>query len=65
MTQKYSLGISRPWRYTGSLGLHIHEITAKRRDAKKIELPTGYQNETGFHLGVKLDEKKVKGPPEW
>jgi hypothetical protein len=65
MTHKYSLAIPKPWPYMGSLALHIHEITAKLRDIKKIEIPTGYQDETGFHLGVKPAEKKVKWPPEW
>jgi hypothetical protein len=65
MTQKYSLAIHKPWPYMGSLALHIHEINAKLRDAIKIEIPTGYQDETGFHLGVEPAEKKVKRPPEW
>jgi len=63
MTQKYCLAIPKPWPYMGSLGLHIHKITARLRAAKKLEIPTGYQDETGFHLGVEPAAKEIKWPP--
>ena len=45
-----------------SLGLHLHEIVAKLRNAMSIEIPTGYQDETGFHLGVEPAAKEDKWP---
>jgi hypothetical protein len=45
--------------------LHLHEIVAKLRKAIRIEIPTGYQDETGFHMGVKPAEKEIKWPPIW
>ena len=59
------MALHKPWPYMGSLALHIYGITAQMRDAIKIEIPTGYQDETGFHLGVETTQrKKSKWPPE-
>jgi len=38
-------------------------IIAKLRKAIGIEIPIGYQDKTGFHMGVKPTEKEVKWPP--
>jgi hypothetical protein len=38
-------------------------IVAKLRKAIRIEIPVGYQDETGFHIGIKSAEKEVKWPP--
>ena len=65
LKQKHCLAIHKPWPYMGSLGLLIHDITAKLRAVKKIEIPTGYQDETGFHPGVKPADKEIKWPPVW
>lgn len=46
-------------------GSRLHEIIAKLRKAAKIEIATGYQDETGFHPGVKPAEKEIKWPPDW
>jgi hypothetical protein len=35
-------------------------IVAKLRKAVRIEIPIGYQDETGFHLGVKQAKNQVK-----
>jgi hypothetical protein len=55
----------KPWSHSGSSGLHLHEIVAKLRKAIRFYIPTGYQDETGFHMGVKPAEKSVKWPPVW
>ncbi len=34
-------------------------------NAVKFEIPTVYQDETGFHTGVKADEKEIKWPTTW
>jgi phage protein D len=41
----------------------LSEIVAKLRKAIRIEIPIGYQDETGFHMGVKPAEKEIKWPP--
>jgi hypothetical protein len=38
-------------------------IFAKLRKMIRIGIPIGYQDETGFHLGVKPAEKEVIWPP--
>jgi hypothetical protein len=38
-------------------------IVAKLRELIGIVIPIGYQDETGFHTGVKPAEKEVKCPP--
>ena len=35
---------------------HLHEIIAKLRQA--MQVPIGYQDETGFHYGVEQPEKE-------
>jgi hypothetical protein len=34
-------------------------ITAKLLKTIRIEIPTGYQDENGFHLGLEVDEKEL------
>lgn len=48
-----------------SFALHVHEIAANVRKAMSINVPTGYQDETGFHVGVEPAAKEVKWPPVW
>jgi hypothetical protein len=48
-----------------SFGLMFHGIVAKLRNAVRIDIPIGYQDETGFHMGVKPAKKGVQWPPVW
>ena len=65
MMHKHTIALHKPWSHTGLFGLHLHEIVAKLRKAVSLEIPTGYQDETGFHMGVKPAEKETKWPPVW
>jgi hypothetical protein len=47
--------LRREFRKRGSSS-HLREIIAKFR--KAIEIPAGYQDETGFHFGVERAEKE-------
>jgi hypothetical protein len=60
MIRKHTITMPKPWPNTGSFGLYLHEFIAKLRNAIRIEIPTGYQDETGFHLGVQPAPKEVK-----
>ena len=40
-------------------------VIAKFKNAIRVEIPEGYQDETGFHFGVKTAEKEIKWPPVW
>ena len=65
MMNKHTMTMNKPWAHTASFGLHLHEIVAKLRNALKIEIPTGYQDETGFHMGTKPADEEVKWPSVW
>jgi hypothetical protein len=43
----------------------LYEIIAKLRNAARINIATGYQDEMGFHLGVKPAENEIQWPPVW
>jgi hypothetical protein len=65
MTYKPATMNHKPWSNTGSNGVSSTGFFAKLRNMVKFELPVGYQDETGFHYGVKSAEKEVKWPAVW
>ena len=48
-----------------ALGSRFRGIITKMRNAVRFDIPIGYQDETGFHMGVKPAEKEIKWPPVW
>jgi hypothetical protein len=40
-------------------------IAAKVMARLKVEVPVGYQDENGFHVGSSRSEGKVNWPPFW
>ncbi len=40
-------------------------IVAKLRNAVRIEIPAGYEDETGFHTGINPAETEIKRPRAW
>ncbi len=65
MTYKHSLAINKSWFHHGAIGFTFSGMIAKLRNAVSIEIPVGYQDETGFHTGVKSAVKEVKWPSTW
>ena len=51
----------RPWPQVNSFGAHLYDIVAKLKQV--VQIPTGYQDETGFHSGVESAEKEIQWPP--
>jgi hypothetical protein len=45
------------------LALRLVEAVAKLRPTLKLQVAAGYQDERGFHYGVKPAEKKICWPP--
>jgi hypothetical protein len=43
----------------------VHGVLAKLHKAVGIEVGTGYQDETGFHNGVKPAKNEIQWPPVW
>jgi hypothetical protein len=62
---KSAVTMHEPLSNTVSFGAMIHGIVAKMRNAVRIDIPIGYQDETGFHMGVKPAEKEIKWPSVW
>jgi hypothetical protein len=65
MIYKHSVAINKPWIQTGVVGFSFAGVIAKLRNAISIEIPVGYQDETGFHTGVKSATKEDKWPNTW
>ena len=57
--------INKAWFPAGISGFSPVGIIARLKNAVKIEIPTGYQDETGFHVGVKAADKDIKWPATW
>jgi hypothetical protein len=62
MTYKQSIATHKSWAHTGSFSFSPAGIIAKLKNAIKSSAPVGYQDETGFHYGVKPVDQEVKWP---
>jgi hypothetical protein len=65
MTYKQTITTNKTWAHTGSFGFSPAGIIAKLRNAVKFNVPVGYQDESGFHMGVKPADKEAKWPSVW
>jgi len=50
----------RPASQTGSFKSHLREIVAFLK--RTVEIPTGYQDENGFHMGTEPAKADVQWP---
>ena len=64
MTYKQTILAHKPWSHAAA-GFSPSGIMAKLRNAVKNHIPVGYQDETGFHYGVKPVDKEAKWPQVW
>jgi hypothetical protein len=65
MMHKHTATVQKPMPEMASFGLMFNGAVAKLRNAVRIDIPVGYQDETGFHMGVKPAKKSVQWPPVW
>ena len=65
MITKHHIVTHKPWSQTGSIGFSAAGLIAKLRNIVNIEIPVGYQDESGFHYGSKSAVKDVKYPSFW
>ncbi len=62
MTHKqHAVTLIKPWPHGGAFRTHLREIVANLK--RMVEVPTGYQDETGFHDGKEPARKDVQWPP--
>jgi hypothetical protein len=64
MAYKQTSAEQKTLAYSG-IGLPFQSLLAKLRNAVKTSVPVGYQDENGFHLGVKREEKQTQWPANW
>ena len=65
MTFKQTTTISKAWFHAGVASFSPAGIIARLKSAVKFDIPTGYQDESGFHFGVKVAESEIKWPTTW
>ena len=65
MMHKQSITLSKPWTHSVNTGSVLAGMMAKLKNAVKIQIPNGYQDETGFHLGVKSAKSEPQWPSVW
>jgi len=62
MTHKqHAMTLTRPWSNDHSFKSHLREIVASLK--RMVEVPTGYQDERGFHFGTVPAKDKIQWPP--
>jgi hypothetical protein len=65
MTYKNTMTLNKPVFHPALSGFSPAALFARLKNAIKLDIPVGYQDETGFHTGVKADEKEAKWPTTW
>jgi len=61
MTHKqHAVTLVRPWPQAGSFREHLREIVNSLKHI--VEIPTGYQDENGFHLGAEPAPRDLQSP---
>jgi len=51
----------RPWPQASSFWSHLRGIVANLKGI--MEIPMGYQDETGFHVGTEPAMREIQWPP--
>ncbi len=57
--------MDKAWEHTGVPAIPFAGFFAKLKSAVKFNIPVGYQDESGFHLGVQPDRQQVQWPATW
>ena len=57
--------MDKAWTHAGAASFSFAGVVAKLKNAVTIKIPVGYQDESGFHTGVKTDGDDIKWPATW
>jgi hypothetical protein len=58
-------GMHKTYFYIIAAMLPLAALVARAMAKLKVEVPVGYQDENGFHVGAGRMESKVNWPPFW
>ncbi len=58
-------GMHKTYFYIIAAMLPLVALVARTMAKLKVEVPVGYQDENGFHVGASRTENKVNWPPFW
>jgi hypothetical protein len=65
MTNKQTILAPKVWFHIGATGNAATSLVARLKNALRIDIPVGYQDETGFHAGIKPSERSLNWPSNW
>jgi hypothetical protein len=65
MTFKDAAITHKPWSQTEILGFSPTGFIAKLMNTISAKIPIGYQDESGFHTGVKSVDREAGWPRFW
>ena len=57
--------MDKTWTHAGLTEIPFAGLFAKLKSAVNIEVPVGYQDENGYHSGVKPDGTEMEWPTNW
>jgi hypothetical protein len=57
--------LNKAGSHAGTSYFSLATVVSKLRSVVKLEIPVGYQDESGFHTGVKAGGKQIKWPATW
>jgi hypothetical protein len=61
MHKQNAMTLTEAWPQTGWFKSHLREIVAHLKQI--VEIPTGYQDESGFHRGTEPARGEIQWPP--
>jgi hypothetical protein len=61
MHKQHAMTLNEAWPHTGWFKSHVREIVASLM--KKVQVPTGYQDQNGFHYGAEPTKTQIQWPP--
>jgi hypothetical protein len=59
------VGMHKTYFYIIAVMLPLAAMVARAMAKLKVDVPVGYQDENGFHVGTSGMETKVNWPPFW
>jgi len=61
MHKQHTMTMARPLPQFGSFRFHLREIVLNLK--RLVEVPVGYQDENGFHMGAEPAKAEIQWPP--